>query len=59
MFNKIKNFVKNEEGQSLTEYIILAVLIALVVFGAVTALGRTSKGKFKQIDSKVNEQVIE
>jgi len=35
----IRNLLANEEGQTLTEYALILVLIAVVAIGAVTLLG--------------------
>ncbi len=43
---KIKNFFKDETGASAVEYALLVALIALVIIGAVTALGTAVSSKF-------------
>lgn len=54
-FNKAKKFAKdlivNEDGATMLEYALLAVLIALAVVVVVYALGNTMSDKF----GKVNE----
>jgi pilus assembly protein Flp/PilA len=37
--NRVRSFVRDEEGQDLLEYALLVALIALVAVGAVTAAG--------------------
>lgn len=37
--NRLRRFVRAEEGQDLLEYALLVALIALVAVGAVTAAG--------------------
>ena len=37
--NFIRNFMSKEEGQTLSEYALILVLIAVVAIGAVTLLG--------------------
>ena len=49
----IKNFIRNEEGQGLTEYAILAALLVVVVIGILTTLGGTMKDKFTQINKSI------
>ena len=49
----IKNFIRNEEGQGLTEYAILAALLVVVVIVVLTNLGGTMRDKFKYIDDKI------
>jgi Flp pilus assembly pilin Flp len=39
MFQLLKNFFVKEEGQTLSEYALILVLIAVVAIIAVTALG--------------------
>lgn len=45
---------KNEDGQDLTEYALLLVLIAIVVIGAVTALGGRVNEIFTQMAGDLN-----
>ena len=42
----VKRFWRSEEGQDLLEYGLLAALIALVAFGAVTTVGNTIQTVF-------------
>lgn len=57
-FNFLKTWLaaqaKTERGASLVEYALLVALIAVVVIGAVTALGGAANDKFEQ----VNEALI-
>ena len=53
MRNFIKNFIRNEEGQGLTEYAILAALLVVVVIGILTTLGGTMKEKFTSINNSI------
>lgn len=39
LVNRLRRFVRAEEGQDLLEYALLVALIALVAVGAVTAAG--------------------
>jgi pilus assembly protein Flp/PilA len=43
---RIKNFFKDESGASAVEYGLLVALIAVVIIGAVTALGTSVSTKF-------------
>ena len=45
---RIKNFFKDESGASAVEYGLLVALIAVVIIGAVTALGTSIQGKFQE-----------
>ena len=58
----MKNFIaflKDEEGQTSTEYILLVAVVALIVFKfksvATERLGSITNGVFDQADSFVNE----
>ena len=45
----IRNLLKNEEGQTLTEYALILVLIAVVVIGLVATLGDQIGAVFTEI----------
>ena len=49
----IKRFIKNEDGQGLVEYIILAALMAIAIITAVSNLGGRMKGKFKDVEDAI------
>jgi pilus assembly protein Flp/PilA len=40
------DLVRNEEGASLVEYVLLVALIAVVCIAAITLLGQSAKDKF-------------
>jgi pilus assembly protein Flp/PilA len=44
----LNHWVRDEEGASLVEYVLLVALIAVVCIAAVTLLGTNAKGKFQQ-----------
>jgi len=44
---RIKNFFKDESGATAVEYGLMVALIAVVIIGAVTALGTAVNGKFQ------------
>lgn len=54
MFKKLKKaaktFVRNEEGQGLTEYAILAALLVIAIIWIISRLGGTIGTKFQDID---------
>jgi len=52
------NTVRNQNGQGLTEYLILVLLIAVVSIGAAKSLGTTIKTKIKEAQNQINSQVI-
>jgi pilus assembly protein Flp/PilA len=49
LFNFVKSFVREEEGQDLLEYALLVALIALVAIGAVGAAGGSVSTIFQNI----------
>ncbi|MCZ7531195.1 MAG: Flp family type IVb pilin [Acidimicrobiia bacterium] len=44
-------FSNTERGASMIEYVLLAALIAVVVIGVVTLVGRSTSTKFSSVDS--------
>jgi pilus assembly protein Flp/PilA len=48
-------FLKNESGATAIEYGLIAALIAVVVIGAVTAVGTNLRGTFNNISSNVSK----
>ncbi len=44
-------FANTERGASMIEYVLLAALIAVVVIGVVTLVGRSTSTKFSSVDS--------
>jgi pilus assembly protein Flp/PilA len=47
-------FGKKEEGQTLIEYALLVVLIAIIVIVALQALGPTIRSVFQNINANLN-----
>ncbi len=47
----LRSFFAKEEGQGLVEYALILVLIAIVVIGILTLLGRRVSGVFSTINS--------
>jgi pilus assembly protein Flp/PilA len=54
MQNLIARFVREEEGQDLIEYALLATLIALVVGAGATALGTNLNTWYQSMATKVS-----
>ncbi|OAN47407.1 pilus assembly protein [Chloroflexus islandicus] len=46
----LRSFFAKEEGQGLVEYALILVLIAVVVIGALTLLGGSIDGIFRDIN---------
>ena len=53
MKSLIVRFVREEEGQDLIEYALLAGLISLVCVAAITTVGTDVKALFEAVGSKV------
>lgn len=47
----LRSFFAKEEGQGLVEYALILVLIAIVVIGILTLLGKKVSEVFSEIDS--------
>ena len=54
MLEKIKNFVKEEEGASMVEYGLLVALIAVIAIGGVTAIGNGLDGLFEGVADRLD-----
>jgi pilus assembly protein Flp/PilA len=54
MFNSLSmSSIKREEGQTLVEYALILVLIAIVVVGALTILGDKINNIFTELGNKI------
>ncbi len=49
----VSRFVKDESGATAIEYGLIVALIAVVIIGAVTAVGTSLSGQFNSINSKL------
>ena len=54
MKNLIARFIKEEEGQDLIEYALLAALIALAAIVGMQALATAINGKFSQVGTQLS-----
>jgi pilus assembly protein Flp/PilA len=52
--NRLRSFVRDEEGQDLIEYALLVALISLVAVGAIGAAGTAVNGIFSSIAGKLS-----
>jgi pilus assembly protein Flp/PilA len=59
MLNKIKNLVKEEQGQGMTEYGLLLAVIVVIVVAALTLLKGSLTGLFQDVQEKLNGAVNE
>jgi pilus assembly protein Flp/PilA len=50
----VSRFMKDESGATAIEYGLIAALIAVVIIGAVSAVGTNLKGTFNNIASNVS-----
>jgi pilus assembly protein Flp/PilA len=55
MKNLIARFVRDEQGQDLIEYALLAGFISLAVVTAVTNVGTSLNTLYQNVDSKVDD----
>ena len=53
MSNLVNRFVREEEGQDLIEYALLAGLIALVCVATITSAGQKVSALFGKVDSAI------
>jgi len=49
----VSRFVKNESGATAIEYGLIVALIAVVIIGAVTAVGTSLSGKFATVATSI------
>ena len=49
--------IQNENGQGLTEYIVLLLLICVVSISTVKWLGSTVKSKIQEAQNEINREV--
>lgn len=50
----MKNFLQNQDGATAIEYGLIASLIAVVIVGALTALGGSISGVFTTVSSALH-----
>lgn len=55
MMLKLKELMKDEAGQGMTEYGLIIALIAVVVVGVLGTIGQSLLGKFTQIDTELKK----
>ena len=56
MLNLLKRFVREDEGQDLIEYVLLASFVAAAVIGGATALGTALNGWYSAVGTWVSNQ---
>ena len=55
MKNLLNRFVRDEQGQDLIEYALLAGFISLVAVAAITAVGTGVNNVYKELNSQVDK----
>lgn len=53
MKNMLRRFVREEEGQDLIEYALLAGFISLIAVAAITTLGQSVNQVYVDVDTKM------
>ena len=53
MFTTVSKLLKNEDGATAIEYGLIAALIAVIIIGAVQAVGTGLKGTFNTVAGSV------
>lgn len=51
----VRTFAKDESGQGMIEYVILAALLVIVVIVIVRTVGKTMEGKFDKINKELKK----
>jgi pilus assembly protein Flp/PilA len=51
MLNRVKAFLKSEDGPTATEYAVMLALIIVVCITAVTAIGTSASAKFDEVNT--------
>lgn len=54
--NLFKRFLKEESGQSMIEYAVMAFFLIVIVIGAIRLLGGTVKGTFEEIEGELKKK---
>lgn len=52
----LKNFLKDEDGQGMVEYVLIIALIAVLLTGALIALKGNIEKKFNDVGDSLNKQ---
>ena len=53
--NEMRRLVRDEEGASLVEYVLLVALIAVVCVAAITLLGKSASAKFTTVGNTIKQ----
>ena len=53
LINRFKNFIREDDGATATEYAVMLALIIVIALGAISALGTKVSGTFANIESQM------
>lgn len=53
MIQRIRGFIKSEDGPTAVEYAIMVALIAVVIIGTVQTLGTSINSKFTEVNTGI------
>lgn len=53
LMNRVKAFIRDEEGATATEYAVMLALIIVIALGAISALGDKVSQTFADIESNM------
>jgi pilus assembly protein Flp/PilA len=54
LFIKFQTAIKTEKGQTLVEYALLLLLVAIVVVAMLSGIGRTTNNTFSKVNSALS-----
>ncbi len=54
MYDRIKKFLKSEDGPTATEYAVMLALIIVVCLAAIGTLGGSVSGVFTKVDGSIS-----
>lgn len=52
LFNRVRDFVRSEDGPTATEYAVMLALIIVVAIAAITTLGQNVDATFDDVNSQ-------
>jgi pilus assembly protein Flp/PilA len=53
LINRVKSFIRDEEGATATEYAVMLALIIVIALGAISALGDKVSQTFTDIENNM------
>ena len=51
--NRVREFIRSEEGPTATEYAVMLALVVAVCLAAITLIGRKVEGTFTNLESNL------